>query len=131
MLHVHSCRALLQGMDAYEFAEPAAILNELGKDFWEMLAAKKWSERRDALAKLRTLASAPKLASGDYGDVNRCLPCSILFERHQQLVCSAYALHFLSKSDVSHHVSAGCPVQHVVFGICWCLLNMAHMPAEN
>ena len=58
-------------MDAYEFSEPANVLNELGKDFWEMLAAKKWSERRDALAKLRTLASAPKLAAGDYGDVNR------------------------------------------------------------
>ena len=60
-----------QGMDAYEYAEPAGILSELGKEFWDMLAAKKWSERRDALAKLRTLASAPKLASGDYGDVNR------------------------------------------------------------
>ena len=64
----------MQGMDAYEFAEPANILPELGKEFWEMLAAKKWSERRDALAKLRTLASAPKLASGDYGDVNRYRP---------------------------------------------------------
>ena len=64
----------LQGMDAYDFAEPANILPELGKEFWEMLAAKKWSERRDALAKLRTLASAPKLASGDYGDVNRYHP---------------------------------------------------------
>lgn len=46
-------------------------MSELGKDFWEMLAAKKWSERRDALAKLRTLASAPRLASADYGDINR------------------------------------------------------------
>ena len=61
----------VQGMDAYEFAEPANILSELGKDFWEMLAAKKWSERRDALAKLRTLASAPKIASADYSDINR------------------------------------------------------------
>lgn len=58
-------------MDAYEFAEPANIVSELGKDFWEMLGAKKWSERRDALAKLRTLASAPRLASADYGDTNR------------------------------------------------------------
>ena len=58
-------------MDAYEFAEPANVLSELGKDFWEGLAAKKWSERRDALTKLKTLASAPKLAAGDYGDVNR------------------------------------------------------------
>ena len=58
-------------MGAYEFSEPVNILSELGKEFWDMLAAKKWSERRDALAKLRTLASCPKVASGDYGDVNR------------------------------------------------------------
>lgn len=67
-----------QGMDAYEFAEPVNVLSELGKEFWEGLSAKKWSERRDALAKLRTLASSPKLAPGDYGDVNRYKPHSFL-----------------------------------------------------
>lgn len=69
-------------MDAYEFAEPASVLSELGKDFWEGLAAKKWSDRRDALAKLRSLASAPKLASGDYGDVNRQDPDVCCVVRH-------------------------------------------------
>ena len=73
-------------MDAYEFAEPASVLSELGKDFWEGLAAKKWSERRDALAKLRSLASAPKLASGDYGDVNRQDRCMLCCQT--QYICS-------------------------------------------
>ncbi len=80
-----------QGMDAYEFAEPAGILSELGKEFWDMLAAKKWSERRDALAKLRTLASAPKLASGDYGDVNRYpyhAPTAMQAHKTYQQACS-------------------------------------------
>lgn len=68
---------VVQGMDAYQFAEPANVLSELGKEFWEGLAATKWSERRDALAKLRMLASAPKLGSGDYGDVNRQAPWNL------------------------------------------------------
>ncbi|KAL0039701.1 hypothetical protein WJX77_005628 [Trebouxia sp. C0004] len=80
-----------EGMDAYEYAEPAGILSELGKEFWEMLAAKKWSERRDALAKLRTLASAPKLASGDYGDVNRELKKIISKDSHIGVVSEAVA----------------------------------------
>ena len=61
----------MQGMDPYEFAEPAAILGQLGKDFWDGLAATKWTERRDALQKLRGLAATPKIAPGDFGDVLR------------------------------------------------------------
>lgn len=73
-------------MDAYEYADPAGILSELGKEFWDMLAAKKWSERRDALAKLRMLASASKLASGDYGDVNRYLTMRLQQCRHTRVI---------------------------------------------
>ncbi|KAL0028272.1 hypothetical protein WJX79_006476 [Trebouxia sp. C0005] len=80
-----------EGMDAYEYADPTGILSELGKEFWDMLAAKKWSERRDALAKLRTLASAPKLASGDYGDVNRELKKIISKDSHIGVVSEAVA----------------------------------------
>ena len=61
----------VQEMDSYEFAEPADILSSLGKEFWEGLGAKKWTERRDALAKLKGVASQPRLAPGDYGDVLR------------------------------------------------------------
>ncbi|KAL3133794.1 hypothetical protein ABBQ32_008271 [Trebouxia sp. C0010 RCD-2024] len=80
-----------EGMDAYEFAEPANVLSELGKDFWEMLAAKKWSERRDALAKLRTLASAARLISADYGDINRELKKIISKDSHIGVVSEAIA----------------------------------------
>ncbi len=62
---------LLQGMDAYDFAEPVDILPRLDKGFWEGLAAAKWTERRDALRSLRQLAAAPRLAPGDYADVVR------------------------------------------------------------
>ena len=58
-------------MDAYDFAEPADILSRLDKALWEGLAAAKWTERRDALRSLRQLASAPRLAPGDYADVVR------------------------------------------------------------
>lgn len=58
--------------DAYEFVDPKDILSELKKDFWEGLGAAKWSERKAALTQLKDLAAAPKLANGDYGDVNRC-----------------------------------------------------------
>jgi cytoskeleton-associated protein 5 len=49
------------GVDGYEFAEPRDLSPELRKDFWEALASPKWSDRRDALTKLRQLASYPRL----------------------------------------------------------------------
>ena len=58
-------------MDAYDFSDPVDILPRLDKAFWDGLAAAKWTERRDALRSLRQLASAPRLASGDYADVVR------------------------------------------------------------
>lgn len=57
--------------DPYDFSDPKPILGDLKKEFWEGLESKKWSERRDALAQLRGLATTPRIASGDYGDVNR------------------------------------------------------------
>jgi hypothetical protein len=66
------CAVSSQMADAYEFVDPKDILSELKKDFWEGLGAAKWSERKAALTQLKDLAAAPKLANGDYGDVNRC-----------------------------------------------------------
>lgn len=51
-------------VDPYEFADPKDILVLLKKDFWEGLASSKWSERKDALGKLKEAASTPRLASG-------------------------------------------------------------------
>jgi hypothetical protein len=58
-------------IDPYEFAEPRDIIPELKKDFWEGIESAKWSERKAACTTLKELASYPRLASGDYGDVNR------------------------------------------------------------
>jgi hypothetical protein len=58
-------------IDSYEFAEPRNIIPELKKDFWEGIESAKWSERKAACTTLKELASYPRLASGDYGDVNR------------------------------------------------------------
>ncbi len=55
----------------YEATDPVDILKDLGKDFDEGLHSKKWSERRDALQKLKGLASTIRLAPGDYGDIMR------------------------------------------------------------
>ena len=62
---------MLQAMDAYDFAKPESILPMLHKDFWEGVSAAKWTVRRDSLQTLKQLASAPRLASGDYADVVR------------------------------------------------------------
>ena len=57
--------------DVYELVEPKDILPELKKEFWEGLAAAKWSERKGALTQLKDLAAWPKLVASDFGDVNR------------------------------------------------------------
>jgi hypothetical protein len=79
---------LLQGVDGYELAEPSNVLGGLDKEFWEGLAAKKWSERRDQLQRLRALASRPRLASGDYSDVLRELKkvCAAQLDRAVPMV---------------------------------------------
>lgn len=58
-------------MDAYDFSKPEIILGSLNKEFWEGVNAAKWTERRDSLQNLKQLASAPRLAEGDYADVVR------------------------------------------------------------
>ena len=78
----HGCKALchcsvleywqiMQAMDAYDFAKPENVLAMLHKDFWGGVSAAKWTVRRDSLQSLKQLASAPRLASGDYADVVR------------------------------------------------------------
>lgn len=57
--------------DPYDFSDPKPVLPELKKDFWEGLESSKWLERKGALTMLRGVASAPRLAGGDFGDVNR------------------------------------------------------------
>ena len=94
---------LLQATDSYEYAQPVDILPSLNKEFWEGLGAKKWSERRDALQKLKALASQPRLAPGSFGDVLRELRKIIL--KDSNVVCVGEAIlciGFLAKSLRTH-----------------------------
>ena len=67
--------------EAYEFADPFSILDKLEKPlenkeqpkFWDAITSSKWKERLGALTQLKQLASNPKLASSEYGDVTRAL----------------------------------------------------------
>lgn len=66
--------AVHQETDDYDLMDPVEILGPLQKTtFWEGYKATKWSERRDAVAELTKLASARRLAVGDYVEVSRIL----------------------------------------------------------
>lgn len=60
--------------DPEEHIDPVNILSQLSKDFYEKLEAKKWQERKEAIDSLEgILQKAPKLESGEYGDLVRAL----------------------------------------------------------
>ena len=48
-------------MDAYDFSEAVGVLAQLDKAFWDGVGSAKWSERRDALQRLKAMASTPKV----------------------------------------------------------------------
>lgn len=60
-------------LDLDDIADPVEILSKLPKNFLEQLEAKKWQERKEALELLESFSKAPKLETGDYGDLVRAL----------------------------------------------------------
>ncbi|KAG0539892.1 hypothetical protein BDA96_03G361300 [Sorghum bicolor] len=61
-------------IDEYDLVDPVDILTPLEKSgFWDGVKATKWSERRDAVAELTKLASAKKIAHGDFHEISRTL----------------------------------------------------------
>ena len=78
---------LRQGADPYDFAEPVEVAKQLDKAFWEGLGAAKWTERRDALQRLKGVTGAPRLAQGDFGDLLRELKKVCL--KDSNVVCVA------------------------------------------
>ncbi|GAB4831233.1 Protein MICROTUBULE ORGANIZATION 1 [Ancistrocladus abbreviatus] len=63
-----------QEIDEYELVDPIDILTPLEKSgFWEGVKATKWSERKEAVAELRKLASTKRIAPGDFTEVCRTL----------------------------------------------------------
>ncbi len=97
-------------MDSYEYAEAVDIWSSLNKEFWEGLASKKWSERRDALQKLKGLASQPKVQSGDSGDVLRELKKIIL--KDSNVVCVGEAILCIGSLAKSMRSTFSVRLQH-------------------
>nr|GEU44526.1 protein MOR1 isoform X1 [Tanacetum cinerariifolium] len=56
--------------DEYELADPDDILTPLEKSgFWNKVKSKKWNQRKEAVAKLTTLASTKRIAPGDFTEL--------------------------------------------------------------
>ena len=100
---------MLQALDAYDFAKPENVLAMLHKDFWEGVSAAKWTVRRDSLQSLKHLASAPRLASGDYADVVR-------------------ELRKVRECTLARHVSINSCSRHVIEACCSHKLRCASHP---
>ena len=62
---------MVQEIDEYDLAEPSEVVGQLDREWWANLQEKKWSIRKGALSSLKTLASKPRLAPGDYSEINR------------------------------------------------------------
>jgi len=76
-------------IDEYDLAEPSDVLGKLDRDWWDNLQEKKWSVRKGALSTLKTLASKPRLAPGDYSEINRELKKIIVKDSNVQCVAEA------------------------------------------
>ena len=80
---------VVEAVDPYEMMEPVEILSKVPADFLTQLEDKKWSIRKEALTTLKTLAGAPKLEAGDYGDLVRALKKIIAKDTNVMVVTAA------------------------------------------
>jgi cytoskeleton-associated protein 5 len=55
--------------DAFDFADPVDITAKLPGNFYELLASKKWQERREMLDALLEKAKIPKILDKDYTEL--------------------------------------------------------------
>ncbi|KAF0310307.1 Cytoskeleton-associated protein 5 [Amphibalanus amphitrite] len=77
-------------VDPLDLMEPVNILPMLPKDFYELLEAKKWQERKQSLEAAKELiAKNPRLAAGDYGDLVKALKKVITKDTNVMLVALA------------------------------------------
>ncbi|KAG1428216.1 hypothetical protein G6F58_000673 [Rhizopus delemar] len=58
-----------QEIDAYDLADPVDITLKLPRNFYELLASKKWQERREALDALLAQSKTPKIVNKDYSEL--------------------------------------------------------------
>ncbi|GJZ09658.1 MOR1-like protein [Tanacetum coccineum] len=58
------------GKDEYELVDPVDILTPLKKSgFWNKVKSRRWTQRKEAVAKLTELASTKRIAPGDFTDL--------------------------------------------------------------
>ena len=77
-------------VDPMDLLEPVNILPLLPKDFYELLEAKKWQERKQSLEAAKELiAKNPRLAPGDYADMVKALKKVISKDTNVMLVALA------------------------------------------
>nr|GFD16445.1 hypothetical protein [Tanacetum cinerariifolium] len=58
------------GEDEYELVDPVDILTPLEKSgFWNNVKSRKWTQRKEAVAKLTELASTKRIAPEDYTEL--------------------------------------------------------------
>ena len=77
-------------VDPMDLLEPVNILPMLPKDFYELLEAKKWQERKQSLETAKELiAKNPRLAPGDYADLVKALKKVISKDTNVMLVALA------------------------------------------
>lgn len=76
-------------VDPMDLIDPVDILSKLPKNFYELLEAKKWQDRKEALEALQKLLENPKLESGDYGDVVKALKKVLTKDTNVVLVAMA------------------------------------------
>lgn len=76
-------------LDPMDLLDPVDILSKLPKNFYDLLEAKKWQERKESLEALQKLLENPKLESGEYGDVVKALKKVITKDTNVVLVAMA------------------------------------------
>ena len=77
-------------VDPLDLLEPVNVLPMLPKDFYELLEAKKWQERKQSLEAAKELIDKnPRLAAGDYADLVKALKKVIAKDTNVMLVALA------------------------------------------
>jgi hypothetical protein len=79
-------------IDAYDLAEPVAVLGKLPKSLYSGLASANWKERTAELDNLLPLTDVPRLAPGDYGELCSALRKVIANDANAMCVQKAAAV---------------------------------------
>ena len=78
--------------DVYDLMEPEDVLSKLAKrkpTFGKGVASANWKDRLAAFNDVASLASAPRLAAGDYGEITRAVRSTVLNDANSAVVAAA------------------------------------------